>query len=109
MWKDILIDNSDNILKALDNYSKNLNEIKEAIKNAKKSGIGFVGIKKSSHYGLSGFYAEKAVKTRNALNRLIKVTEAFTRTTIRPFNRTSPNSTAQIFAVWNLLEHKSIK
>ena len=36
--------------------------IKEAIKNAKKSGIGFVGIKKSSHYGLSGFYAEKAVK-----------------------------------------------
>ena len=36
--------------------------IKEAIKNAKKSGIGFVGIKKSSHYGLSGYYAEKAVK-----------------------------------------------
>ena len=36
--------------------------IKEAIKNAKKSGIGFVGIKNSSHYGLSGFYAEKAVK-----------------------------------------------
>ena len=33
MWKDIFIDNSDNILKALDNYSKNLNEIKEAIKN----------------------------------------------------------------------------
>ena len=33
MWKDIFIDNSDNILKVLDNYSKNLNEIKEAIKN----------------------------------------------------------------------------
>ena len=32
MWKDIFIDNSDNILKVLDNYSKNLNEIKEAIK-----------------------------------------------------------------------------
>jgi prephenate dehydrogenase/cyclohexadieny/prephenate dehydrogenase len=33
MWKDIFIDNSDNILKVLDTYSKNLNEIKEAIKN----------------------------------------------------------------------------
>ena len=33
MWKDIFFDNSDNILKVLDNYSKNLNEIKSAIKN----------------------------------------------------------------------------
>ena len=33
MWKDIFIDNSENILKVLDNYSKNLNEIKDAIKN----------------------------------------------------------------------------
>ena len=33
MWKDIFIDNSENILKALDNYSKNLNEIKAAIKS----------------------------------------------------------------------------
>ena len=33
MWKDIFIDNSDNILKVLDSYSKNLNEIKDAIKN----------------------------------------------------------------------------
>ena len=33
MWKDIFIDNSDNILKVLDNYSKNLEEIKNAIKN----------------------------------------------------------------------------
>ena len=33
MWKDTFIDNSENILKVLDNYSKNLNEIKEAIKN----------------------------------------------------------------------------
>ena len=33
MWKDIFIDNSENILKCLDNYSKNLNEIKDAIKN----------------------------------------------------------------------------
>ena len=32
MWKDIFIDNSDNILKVLDNYSKNLDEIKDAIK-----------------------------------------------------------------------------
>ena len=33
MWKDIFIDNSENVLKVLDNYSKNLNEIKDAIKN----------------------------------------------------------------------------
>ena len=33
MWKDIFIDNSENILKVLDNYSKNLDEIKRAIKN----------------------------------------------------------------------------
>jgi len=33
MWKDIFIDNSDNILRVLDNYSKNLEEIKSAIKN----------------------------------------------------------------------------
>ena len=33
MWKDIFIDNSENILKVLDNYSKNLEEIKNAIKN----------------------------------------------------------------------------
>ena len=36
--------------------------IKEAIKNAKKTGIGLVAIKKSGHYGLSSFYAEQAVK-----------------------------------------------
>ncbi len=33
MWKDIFIDNSENILEVLDNYSKNLDEIKNAIKN----------------------------------------------------------------------------
>ena len=33
MWKDIFIDNSENILKVLDNYSKNLDEIKSVIKN----------------------------------------------------------------------------
>ena len=36
--------------------------IKHAINNAKKTGFGLVGIKKSGHYGLSGYYAEKAVK-----------------------------------------------
>ena len=36
--------------------------IKQAIKNAKKTGIGLVGIKNSGHYGLSGYYAEKAAK-----------------------------------------------
>ena len=36
--------------------------IKQAIKNAKKTGIALVGIKNSGHYGLSGYYAEQAVK-----------------------------------------------
>tara|TARA_B100000965_G_scaffold76742_1_gene60928 strand:- start:481 stop:1488 length:1008 start_codon:yes stop_codon:yes gene_type:complete len=36
--------------------------INQAIKNAKKSGIGLVAIKKSGHFGLSSFYAEQAVK-----------------------------------------------
>jgi len=36
--------------------------IKKAIQNAKKTGIGMVAIKNSSHYGLSGYYAEQAVK-----------------------------------------------
>ena len=33
MWRDIFIDNSENILKVLNNYSKNLDEIKNAIQN----------------------------------------------------------------------------
>ena len=36
--------------------------IKQTIINAKKTGIGLVGIKNSGHYGLSGYYAEQAVK-----------------------------------------------
>ena len=36
--------------------------ISQAIKNAKKTGIGLVGIKNSGHFGLSSFYAEQAVK-----------------------------------------------
>ena len=36
--------------------------IKKVIENAKKTGLGIVGIKNSSHYGLSGYYAEQAVK-----------------------------------------------
>ena len=36
--------------------------IAQAIKSAKKTGIGLVGIKNSSHFGLSSFYAEQAVK-----------------------------------------------
>ena len=36
--------------------------IKKAIKNAKKTGIGMVAVKNSGHYGLSGYYAEQAVK-----------------------------------------------
>jgi len=36
--------------------------IKSAIDNAKKTGIGLVAVKNSGHYGLSGYYAEQAVK-----------------------------------------------
>jgi LDH2 family malate/lactate/ureidoglycolate dehydrogenase len=36
--------------------------IKQAIQNAKKTGIGMVAVKNSGHYGLSGYYAEQAVK-----------------------------------------------
>jgi len=36
--------------------------IKTAITNAKKTGIGLVAVKNSGHYGLSGYYAEQAVK-----------------------------------------------
>ena len=36
--------------------------IKTAINNAKKTGLGLVAVKNSGHYGLSGYYAEQAVK-----------------------------------------------
>jgi Malate/L-lactate dehydrogenases len=36
--------------------------IKKAIECAKKTGIGLVAVKNSGHYGLSGYYAEQAVK-----------------------------------------------
>ena len=36
--------------------------IKKAIQNAKKTGIGLVAVKNSGHYGLSGYYAEQAIK-----------------------------------------------
>ena len=36
--------------------------IKKAIQNSKKTGIGMVAVKNSGHYGLSGYYAEQAVK-----------------------------------------------
>ena len=36
--------------------------IKTAIKHAQNTGIGMVAVKNSGHYGLSGYYAEKAVK-----------------------------------------------
>ena len=36
--------------------------IKTAIKHAQNTGIGMVAVKKSGHYGLSGYYAEQAVK-----------------------------------------------
>ena len=36
--------------------------VKTAIQNAKKTGLGLVAVKNSGHYGLSGYYAEQAVK-----------------------------------------------
>ena len=36
--------------------------IKTAIKHAQNTGIGMVAVKNSGHYGLSGYYAEQAVK-----------------------------------------------
>ena len=36
--------------------------IKKAIECAKKTGIGLVAVKNSGHYGLSGYYAEQAVR-----------------------------------------------
>ena len=38
--------------------------IKQSIQNAKKTGIGLVAVKNSGHYGLSGYYAEQAVKKK---------------------------------------------
>jgi len=38
--------------------------IKTAISHAKKTGIGLVAVKNSGHYGLSGYYAEQAVKKK---------------------------------------------
>ena len=35
MWRDIFIDNSENILKVLDSFSKNLDEMKKAIQKIK--------------------------------------------------------------------------
>jgi L-2-hydroxycarboxylate dehydrogenase (NAD+) len=38
--------------------------IKTAIINAKRTGFGLVAVKNSGHYGLSGYYAEQAVKKK---------------------------------------------
>ena len=46
--------------------------IKKAISNAKKTGIGLVAVKNSGHYGLSGYYAEQAVKKKFNSNDLYK-------------------------------------
>ena len=51
--------------------------IKKAIENAKKTGIGLVGIKNSGHYGLSGYYAEQAVKKKFNYNVFYKCTSSY--------------------------------
>ena len=38
--------------------------IKKAINSASRTGIGLVAVKNSGHYGLSGYYAEQAVKKK---------------------------------------------
>ena len=40
MWRDIFVDNSENILKVLDNFSKNLEEIRLAIKTKNSEKLG---------------------------------------------------------------------
>ena len=49
--------------------------IKKAIKNASKTGIGLIAVKNSGHYGLSGYYAEQAVK-KFSHNDLYKCTSS---------------------------------
>ena len=48
MWRDIFIDNSENVLKVLESFSKNLEEIKKAIqsKNGEKLASIFFSTKK---------------------------------------------------------------
>jgi len=46
--------------------------IKTAIKHAQKTGIGMVAVKNSGHYGLSGYYAEQAVKEKFNYNDIYK-------------------------------------
>ena len=46
--------------------------IKKAINNAKKTGIGLIGVKNSGHYGLSGYYVEQAVKKKINCNVFYK-------------------------------------
>ena len=50
--------------------------IKKAIDNAKKTGIGLVAVKNSGHYGLSGYYAEQAVKKKSDHNDLYQCTSS---------------------------------
>mgnify|MGYP003324320965 CR=1 FL=1 len=45
--------------------------IKKAIENASKTGIGLVAVKNSGHYGLSGYYAEQAVKKNLITMRIL--------------------------------------
>ena len=56
--------------------------IKQAIRNAKKTGIGLVGVKRSGHYGLSGYYAEQAVKKKFSYYDLYKRTSCYCSTWI---------------------------
>mgnify|MGYP000598199717 CR=1 FL=1 len=60
--KEILIDKKLINIKVIQETFSSVKGIKIAIKNAKKTGIGLVAVKNSGHYGVSGYYAEQAVK-----------------------------------------------
>ena len=42
--------------------------MEKAIEKAKKTGVGFVSVRNSNHFGIAGYYAEMASKTGAAWN-----------------------------------------
>ena len=71
MWRDIFIDNSENILKVLNDYSKNLDEIKTAIKN--KDGEKLIKIFSSTSRKTRVYHTLKRVSKRFGTRPGIKI------------------------------------
>ena len=66
--------------------------IKKAIENAKRTGIGLVAVKNSGHYGLSGYYAEQAVKKKFDNNDLYQCSSSCSASwCTKKFVRNKPN------------------